>query len=124
MIGLFDEDRRDGEAILVWLRRLRTLGNPKACAMVHGMHFPAFIEFERKNPHVRELFDQFAMQGIMQGRMNFGARMVWERIRWFTAIETTDLEFKVNNNFIAYYSRLFMIEHPEHGDFFRTRRID
>ena len=35
--------------------------------------------------------------------------------------EATD-GFKVNNNYKAFYSRLFMVEHPQYEDFFRTRK--
>lgn len=119
--NLFGDERRDDEHLLDWLTRIP---NPMAVEMRRASHFLEFVKFAGDNPHVRVLFERFAMEGIMSGRDNFGARMVWERIRWYTDIETTDLIFKVNNNFIAYYSRLFMIEHPEHGSFFRTRRMD
>jgi hypothetical protein len=45
------------------------------------------------------------------------------RIRWETTVETLGGDFKISNNFIAYYSRLFMDEHPEYRGFFRTKTL-
>ena len=45
----------------------------------------------------------------------------WERLRWYTEIETNDPDFKLNNNHKAYYSRMYMDDFPEAKGFFRTR---
>jgi len=45
------------------------------------------------------------------------------RMRWETALQTTGDEFKIRNDFIAYYARLFMAYHPEHEGFFRIKRM-
>ena len=46
-----------------------------------------------------------------------------ERIRWETAIQTSDPHLKINNNHRAYYARLWMKRNPEHKGFFRTRVV-
>jgi hypothetical protein len=40
------------------------------------------------------------------------AWLIVNRIRWETTVETSSGDFKISNNFIAYYARLFMDEHP------------
>lgn len=84
----------------------------------------AFLEFHRKNPGVYELFKRFTFEAINSGRDNFGVGMIWERMRWYTQIETRGDPFKLNNNHRAYYGRLFMRDYPPHDGFFRTRKVD
>jgi len=81
----------------------------------------AFLEFDRANPEVWRLFVRFTFQVIRSGRRHYGAKAVFERIRWHVALETTEVDFKLNNNFTAYYARKFHEEYPEHAGFFHTR---
>ncbi len=80
-----------------------------------------FAEFHRDNPKVYELFQRFTYQALQTGRKRFGARMIWERMRWYTTVETNDLEFKLNDHYPPYYARLFMARHPKYAGFFETR---
>jgi hypothetical protein len=81
-----------------------------------------FAEFHALNPHVYGLFNRFTREVISAGFEHYSADAVMHRVRWHTAIETRDPEgFKVNNNWVAFYSRLWMRDHPEHEGFFETR---
>jgi hypothetical protein len=82
-----------------------------------------FWEFHDENPRVYRLFDRFTRQAIARGHDHLSADMVMHRIRWESAVETTDGEFKVNNNYSAYYGRLWMRENPGFAGFFRTRKL-
>lgn len=83
-------------------------------------------EFDRhhqENPKVYEAFKRLTFQLINAGRENFSASAVVERIRWGVSIgEYGPDEFKINNNYRAFYARLFHMEHPNHDGFFRTRK--
>ncbi len=81
-------------------------------------------EFHRQNMHVYELFKHFSFEVIKIGHKNFSSKAIFERIRWETAIKTTDEQFKLQNNFTPYYARLFMTHFPEHDGFFRTREVN
>ena len=70
-----------------------------------------------------ELFKRFTMQAISRGHRNLSAWLIVNRIRWETSIETTGDDFKISNDFIAYYSRLFMHDHPQYKGFFRTKTL-
>ena len=77
-----------------------------------------------ENPHVYRLFKRFTFQALMKRRhKHLGAWLVVNRIRWETSIETTGEDFKISNDFIAYYARLFMAQHPEHKGLFRTKPL-
>ena len=80
-------------------------------------------EYHRSNTHVYDMFEKFTLDVINAGHANFSAKAIFERMRWETAIETNDPDFKLQNNFTAYYSRYFMNQHPEFDGFFRTRNI-
>jgi hypothetical protein len=82
----------------------------------------AFLEFHHNNPKVYELFCHFARQALDAHRTRLSAKLLWERIRWYTTVETTDPEWKLNNNHHAYYARLWLADHPDRPDFFRLRR--
>lgn len=80
-------------------------------------------DWHKKNPHVYELFKKFTFVAINRGHRNLSAWLIVNRIRWETSIETTGCDFKISNDFIAYYARLFMHEHPEYDGFFRIKRL-
>lgn len=77
--------------------------------------------FVEENPHVWALFVRFTFELIRAGREHYSADAVFHRIRWHTAIETNDAEFKVNNNHAACFARWFDATYPEHVGFFRMR---
>jgi hypothetical protein len=83
----------------------------------------SFLIFHQQNPHVYELFKKFTKQVIDRGYKQHSARDIIHRIRWETTVVTNDGEFKVNDHHSPYYARMWMREHPEHPDFFRTRSV-
>ena len=87
----------------------------------------AFWIFHLANPMIYELFCGFTRRAIAKGYTTFSVSMIIERIRWETSVETYDPaspgEFKLNNNYRAYYARLWMRDHPEWPNFFRTRTL-
>ena len=79
--------------------------------------------FHAEHPEVWEMFERFTMQLIAAGRDHFGAKAVWERMRWETAVNPAYGEdYKLNNNYHAFYARRFARVHPKHADFFRFRK--
>lgn len=82
----------------------------------------AFEKFHAENPHVYALFRKYAIMAKQRGFEHFGAAAVFERLRWHLNFETTGEEFKLNNNYRAFYARKLMREYPEFEDFFRIRK--
>jgi hypothetical protein len=79
--------------------------------------------WHNENPHVYELFERFTFEAINSGHTKLSAWLIINRVRWETDIVTTGREFKINNDYIAFYSRLFMANHPEYEGFFRTNEM-
>jgi hypothetical protein len=86
-------------------------------------HEAKFWIFHRENPKVYELFCKFSQLLVDRGFQHHSADAVLHRIRWATNVETNDPDFKINNNYSAYFSRLWMRDHPQHDCLFRTRRL-
>lgn len=84
-----------------------------------------FLHFHTKYPQVYLLFEKFAKQLIQAGHEKLGAKMIMERIRWeiSTGGAKDDDGFKINNNYTAYYSRLFIKKNPQFENYFEFRMI-
>lgn len=80
------------------------------------------MKFHWDYPQIWELFEQFTFASINRGMEHYSSNAIFERIRWHIDIDTKS-EVKLNNNFRAYYARLFHVRHPEHDGFFRNRRL-
>lgn len=80
-------------------------------------------EWHKQNPHVYQLFKRFTYDALNAGKKHSSAWLIVNRIRWETSIVTRGSDFKISNDFIAYYARLFHAEHPQHEGFFRTKRM-
>lgn len=80
-----------------------------------------FVEYHQKNPHIYNIFKGTATRAINKGFKKYSAKAIFEIIRWETASYKSPDEYKVNNNYTAFYARMFQNEYPEHKDFFRNR---
>ncbi len=81
-----------------------------------------FHEFHRTNPNIFASFQDQVFKAIKSGKKKLSARTIIEFIRWNLFIETEDdSAYKINNNYIPYYARMFMKDHPEHGGIFELR---
>lgn len=79
--------------------------------------------FHKKHPEVWSLFEQFTFQMINRGYKNYSAKAVFERIRWEKDAGGDGVtQFKLGNNYPAFYARRFMKQYPQHAGFFRTRK--
>jgi hypothetical protein len=81
----------------------------------------AFIDSFKQNPAVWRMFEKYTLDAIASGR-KLGAKAVMERVRWESEIERNQ-EFKVSNNWTAYYARVFAIKHPAHRRYFDFKAV-
>ena len=79
--------------------------------------------WHRQNPQVYVLFERFTFEAIRRGHKRLSAWLIVNRIRWETTVVTRGDDFKISNDFIAFYSRLFMHNHPEYEGFFVTKEM-
>ena len=78
--------------------------------------------YHKKHPEVWTMFEDFAFQMIERGYRNYSVNAIFERIRWEKDAGGDGItQFKIGNNYRAFYARRFMRKYPEHEGFFRTR---
>jgi len=80
-----------------------------------------FADYDEAHPEVWSAFERIALDLIATGIRRYGAKAIFEVIRYYHTVNTNENDFKVNNNFTADYARKFAEEHPEHKDFFSFR---
>jgi hypothetical protein len=85
-------------------------------------HETAFLAFHEANPVVYAKLREFALQMKRSGRRHLGIAALFERLRWWSSYETVGDEYKLNNNFRAFYARMLMEREPELAGFFEIRR--
>ena len=78
-------------------------------------------EYDRQNPDVWRLFVKYAMRIIRRGQGHYGAKAIFELIRYHTIVRGTGT-FKINNNYTSYYARKFHRVFPMYDGFFETRQ--
>jgi len=80
-------------------------------------------EWHQKNPEVWKMFERFSFEAVQSGRKKISHWLIMNRIRWETAILTTGNDFKISNDYIAFYARLWKATHPAHANLFNTKRM-
>ena len=82
--------------------------------------FAKFCEYDQKNPQVFDKFEELTFKTIAKGFKNYGAKGIFELIRWHSGV-SGEGKFKVNNNYTPFYARKFEKKYPEHIGFFRKK---
>lgn len=83
-----------------------------------------FWEFHRAHPAVYQHLRRFALEAKARGRERLGIKAIWERLRWYVAVEARDVDgFKLNNNYTSRYARLLMRQERDLEGFFETREL-
>jgi len=82
-----------------------------------------WLKWHKDNPKVYDLFEQFTNEAIQRGHKKLSAWLIINRVRWETSIVTSGSDFKISNDFIAYYSRHFMLLNPKYDGFFTTKKM-
>lgn len=82
-----------------------------------------FAEFHRDNPRVYQEIVRLARRARARGHKRMGMKMLWEVVRWRMTVETSDPDFKLNNNYTSRYARLVMNRERDLAGFFETRAL-
>lgn len=70
---------------------------------------------------IYEEFERRAFKLWKSGRRHYGARSIWETMRYDSAIGELDGDFKLNDHRPPCLARLVMLMNPTMKDFFETR---
>ena len=82
-----------------------------------------FRKFHFANPLVYQTFSIYSWDASKAGHKVFSHWLIMNRIRWDSLLKTDGEKYKIPNEFIAFYARMFMIRHPQLGTFFKIKRM-
>lgn len=82
-----------------------------------------FNEWDKKNPKVWMLFKKFSLEAIDKGHKRLSHWLIINRIRWETFVSTTGDDYKISNDFIAFYARKWKLEFPQYAELYKTKRM-
>lgn len=80
----------------------------------------AWFDWHQANPRVWSYFNRFATEAASRGK-HVGHWLLVNRIRWEIVVETTGPDFKISNNFIAFYARWWIEQNPGHRAIFTIK---
>lgn len=82
-----------------------------------------WLEWHKANPAIWRYFEQFAIEALDRRKRRLSHWLIINRIRWEVYVVTTGGDFKISNDFIAFYARLWRHLHPEHKDLFNIKHM-
>lgn len=84
-----------------------------------------FEAFHLANPEVFTALERLTEQWVSRGRKRLGIGMLWEVLRWQTAMQTADpsSDFKLNDHYRSRYVRLLIARHPDWAGVFELREL-
>lgn len=82
-----------------------------------------FELFHQSNPHIFAAFENRVFTFIFMGRKKVSAKEILNWVRWNQYAATTDQNFKINDAYQAYYSRLFVEKYPQYSTLFTFRKL-
>ena len=80
-----------------------------------------WLKWHRLNPEFYRLFEKYSLQALSNGHLNLSGWLIANRVRWESSIVTRGNDYKISNDFIALFTRLFMINNPQYIGFFKTK---
>ena len=75
------------------------------------------------NPEVWLYFERFSLEAISKGRNRISHWLIMNRIRWEVNIVTTGEDFKISNDHIAFYARLWNARYPQYKTLFNIKKM-
>lgn len=82
-----------------------------------------FDDWHADNPAIWKYFQRFSFEALAHGRRKISHWLIINRIRWEVFVLTTGRDFKISNDFIAFYARLWRKTYPEHKTLFNIKRM-
>jgi hypothetical protein len=82
-----------------------------------------FDVWHKDNPMIWAYFQRFALEAVDKNRKKISHWLIINRIRWEVYVLTTGEDFKIDNNFIAFYARLWIEKYPQHKDLFNIKHM-
>jgi len=86
-------------------------------------HEIGFWQVHALEPQIYQAVDQLAKSLLVAGRGHYGIKEFFESLRWDSRLSMNGEEFKMNNNYPAYYARFWLQNNSQYWGFFELRRV-
>lgn len=83
-----------------------------------------FWKYHTDNPQIYELFAKYTHDVRNAGWPCISHWLIINRIRWTRTVEVRTNDFKISNDFIAFYPRLLIYNEPSFNGFFTLKKLD
>lgn len=84
----------------------------------------SFKAFHAENLHIYQAFEEKAKAAKASGRAKYSHWVIINVMRWEHDMQTTGVEFRISNDHIALYARLFVWRNPEFEGFFDLKQMN
>ena len=82
-----------------------------------------FEKFNQENPSVYTELVRLARVAKIQGVLHYGAKAMFEILRWNFVLRRQHQNFKIDNNFTSRYARLIDKQERDLRGFFQLRKL-
>jgi hypothetical protein len=82
-----------------------------------------FEEWHKNNPIIWKYFERFSLEAVYAGHTKISHWLIINRIRWEVYVITTGVDFKISNDFIAFYARLWRKHYPQYKNLFNIKKM-
>ena len=102
---------------------LRSGANSSKKSLSYAEKKAAWWAWHKANPKVWLYFEKFALEAVGRRVKKISHWLIINRIRWEVSILTTGEDFKISNDYIAFYARLWIALYPQHKDLFTIKKM-
>lgn len=89
----------------------------------YHMRKKRFLLWHAANPKVWDYFEKFTLEAIQKGHRRISHWLILNRVRWEVFLQTTGDDFKISNDYFAFYARLWITRYPQYRFIFKIKRM-
>lgn len=82
-----------------------------------------FKMFDKKNPHIYEIFKQEVDKAIAGGEPIISSKKIISTIRSWINVQTDGANFKIDDAFVPHFPRKLVDLQPEYRTYFKFRKL-
>jgi len=83
-----------------------------------------FEAVHKEHPEIYEAFKEVTFDLMRRGFQRFSQDGVMHIVRYTKSASAEDMErYRINNDYVSRYARLFINDYPEHESFFRIKPL-
>jgi len=87
-------------------------------------HWKTFKDIHKEKPEIYEVFKEKTNELIGRGVKRYSAYGIMHVVRFLSSVSMKpQTSFKISNNVIPFYARLYIRDYPQNKDFFKLHQL-